>query len=183
MLYMVEIDFQHASRELEWNKWYDEHVAELLSMPGLSTAQRFKCLCPHPSPYLAVYSVPGPQFFESDAYRRRGGRGSTGAWRPLMTNWHRNLYQGLDIAPEVRADQVLIMTEVDASSPALQPWKFHWLDGAGLDQTIGRRGIAVVPSEGAETIWAQTGAAVRPYKPLGARLTGAACCAGTAGSL
>lgn len=174
MLYMVELDFQHASREVEWNKWYEEHLAELLSMPGLGSAQRFKCLCPHPSPYLAVYSVPGPQFFESDAYRQKGGRGSTGEWKPLMTNWHRNLYQGLDIAPEVREDQMLIVTEVDSSSPALKHWTFNWLDNAGLDQTIGRRGIAVVPTEDAETIWAKTGAAVRAYQPLGARRTPAA---------
>jgi len=169
MLYIVEMDFRQASREAEWSRWYDEHITGLLAMPGLSSAQRFKCLSPHPSPYLAIYSVSGPQFFASAAYRRRGGPDSTGEWRSLMSNWHRNLYQGLDVAPEVSEDQALILTEVDASSPALQAWELTWLDNVGLDQTIGRRGIAVVPGRDAETIWTKTAAAVRAYQPLGAR--------------
>lgn len=168
MLYIVEMDFRATAREAQWNQWYDEHVTGLLSMPGMSSAQRFKCLCPHPSPYLAIYSVSGREFFESAAYRQRGGPGSTGEWRPLMSNWHRNLYQGLDVAPEVGEDEVLIVTEVDASAPALHRWEFTWIDNAGLDQTIGRRGIAVVRGKDAEAIWANTAAAVRAYKPLGA---------------
>ena len=166
MLYMVELDFQLRSRQEEWDKWYENHLNKLLSMPGFVSTQRFRCLCPHPSPYLAMHCVPGPQFFESDAYRQKGGRDATGEWQSLMTNWHRNLFKGLDAAPDVRDGEVLLVTEIDAGSPALKRWKFAWLDNVGLDQTIGRRGIAVAPAKGAQDIWAQTGAAVRAYKPL-----------------
>lgn len=169
MLYMVELDFQRTSREAEWNAWYETHVNKLLSLGGLSTAQRFRCLSPFPSPYLAIYSVPGPQFFESDAYRQKGGRASTGEWQPLMTNWHRNLYRGLDTAPEVSEDQVLIVTEVESSSPALTGLALTWLDNVGLDRTVGRRGIAVVPSATAENIWARSVGALRAYKPISPR--------------
>ena len=32
--------------------------------------------------------------FESAEYRARGGPASTGEWRALQTNWHRNLLEG-----------------------------------------------------------------------------------------
>ena len=166
MLYMVEMDLPHASREVEWNVWYESHIGKLLSVEGLSTAQRFRCLPPYPSPYIAIYSVPGPQFFESDAYRQKFGRTSAGEWQALMTNWHRNLYSGLDIAPEVREDQVLVITEVEASSPALKGLALTWLDNVGLDRTVGRRGISILPSAAAENIWVRTVGAVRAYKPI-----------------
>jgi len=166
MLYMVELEFEHKSREIEWLAWYDAHIDELFSFPGVSSAQQFKCLAPYPSPYLAIYSVPGPEYFDSEGYRQKGGRASSGEWRPLMTNWHRNLHRGLDLVPEVSADQVLLVTEVEPSSPSLKGLSLTWLDNVGLDQTIGRRGIAVSTAASADDIWVRSVGAVRAYKPL-----------------
>ena len=87
--------------------------------------------------------------FESAIYKQRGGRASNGDWQKDMTNWHRNLYSGLDATPEVADDAYLLFIderrEMAEREIALPPGiRVHWLTLAGLDRTIPHRGIAVL---------------------------------------
>jgi hypothetical protein len=54
-----------AGREDEFNEWYDKHhLPEILAIPGMSSAQRFRLSEPsaqvgadHPYRYLALYEI------------------------------------------------------------------------------------------------------------------------------
>src|ERR1700681_3849905 len=106
---MVEMYFPHLEREAEWHAWYLAHIRVLLSVPGFRASQRFKAIGPTSSPYLALHEVASAALFDSPAYRARGGPASTGEWRQLQTNWHRNLLEGLDQTPAVAADGHLLL--------------------------------------------------------------------------
>jgi hypothetical protein len=144
MLYVVEMAFTRPDMQEAWDAWYTEHLDILLSVPGFHTAQRFLCLTPWPAPYLAIYTVDSPEVFESAPYRARGGRDSTGEWKPLMVNWDRNVFAGIDRAPEVAAGELLLLTEAEPGALTGAGVDFTWLTSAGLDRTVARRGLAVV---------------------------------------
>jgi len=166
MLYIVDMNFAQAALHVEWDAWYMQHMETLLSVPGVRTAQRFKCLTKYPSPYLAIYSVDTAQVFESAGYRERGGRGSTGKWQPLMTNWHRNLFDGLTIAPAVSEQARLLVTESQPQETADCGCEFLWLRNVGLDRTVPCRGISVVSAANAGKITEKAMGQVRAYRPL-----------------
>lgn len=165
MLYVVEMDFTQPARQAEWDAWYAQHMEVLLSVPGFQTAQRFVCTSAHRAPYLAVYTVTSPEVFESEAYRARGGRESTGEWKPTMTNWDRNLYAGVERAPAVGEQDLLLMTESDRAA-ASSAVRFAWLRAIGLDRTIERRAIAVSPAAAGPRIVRESGGLIRAYRPL-----------------
>jgi hypothetical protein len=166
MLYMVELDFGAPARQAEWDAWYLEHLHVLLSVPGFHSAQRFACLTPWRAPLLAIYTVDSAAVFESAPYRARGGRDSTGEWKPLMRNWDRNVYDGLARAPAVASEQVLLLADADTPSVRQLGIDFHWLEAVGLDRTVLRRGLAVV----AAALWRGLAPArtesLRAYRPL-----------------
>ena len=163
---MVDVDFAQAALQAEWDAWYRQHIEVLLAVPGISTAQRFKCLTRCPSPYLTIYSVDSARVFESAGYRERGGRGSTGKWQPLMTHWLRNLFEGLTMAPAVSEEARLLVTESQPHEIAACGCEFSWLANAGLDRTVPWRGIAVVSDASAGRITAKAMGQVRAYQPL-----------------
>ena len=166
MLYMVDVDFAQPALQAAWDAWYMQHVEVLLAVPGIRTAQRFGCLTRWPSPYLTIYSVDSAQVFESDGYRQRGGRGSTGKWQPLMTNWLRNLFDGLTMAPAVPEESRLLVTESQPNEIADCGCEFSWLRSAGLDRTVPWRGIAVASAANAGGITEKTMGKVRVYRPM-----------------
>lgn len=166
MLYMVDVDFAQAALQAEWDAWYMQHIEVLLAVPGVRTAQRFECLTQCPSPYLTIYSVDSARVFESEDYRQRGGRGSTGKWQPLMTHWLRNLFDGLTIAPAVPEEARLLVTESRPNEIADCGCEFSWLENAGLDRTVPWRGIAVVSVANAGRISEKALGQVRVYRPL-----------------
>lgn len=56
-LFMVMIDVEPQSIEDEFNAWYnDEHVPELLRVPGFLTGQRFRAIAGEPR-YAALYDL------------------------------------------------------------------------------------------------------------------------------
>jgi hypothetical protein len=173
MLYMVEMDFTQPARQTEWNAWYLHHLEVLLSVPGFRTAQRFLCTTPHTAPYLAVYSVDSAEVFESDAYRARGGRDSTGEWKSTMVNWDRNLFSGVDRAPGVSDGELLLMAEDARAVASCTQIGFSWLAPAGLDRSVAKRAIAVAQESQAHRVVQVSGGRVRAYSPLMAqRVTG-----------
>src|SRR5438552_13882541 len=144
MIYMVEMDFPHPERLQEWHDWYLAHIRVLLTVPGFRASQRFEAVVGTHLRYLALHEVESAALFDSAAYRNRGGPASTGEWRQLQTNWHRNLLDGLDETPEVPTDaHLLVLRDArDAKLPA--GIAVHRLRGIGLDRTIVECGLAVL---------------------------------------
>src|SRR5215213_657456 len=149
MIYMVEIDFTHPERLAEWHAWYLAHVRVLQTVPGFRASQRFEAMTNTRSPYLALHEVASPAVFESPEYRARGGPASTGKWRALQTNWHRNLLDGLDETPEVPPNKFLVVLHdaraagFPVEAPPLDA-TIMWLRGVGLEGTAGECGIAII---------------------------------------
>ncbi len=174
MIYCVELAFSQPEREAEWNAWYSTHLDLLLSVPGFSTAQRFVSIAPCRAPYLAAYSVTSGAVFESAPYRHRGGRGSPGAWVPLMINWDRNLFDGIAQMPDVASDQVLAVADGMTGEIRKYPLQLQWLDCVGLDRTVPGRGMGVLSAAEYAALAPVANASLRFYKPLTPQLRVAA---------
>lgn len=65
-LLMVLSDPPEGS-EQPFHDWYDEHAAARLSVPGITTAQRYRALVGEPQ-YMASYDLVSPQVVESPPY-------------------------------------------------------------------------------------------------------------------
>jgi hypothetical protein len=172
MIYMVEMDFPHPERLQEWHAWYLAHIRVLLTVPGFRASQRFEAVVDTPSPYLALHEVASAALFDSAAYRSRGGPASTGEWRQLQTNWHRNLLEGLDQTPDVPADGHLLLLR-DARDVRLPVGiEVDWLRGIGLDRTLTECGLAVLPDPAPVLDLARRYPRVRIYRPISEKIRG-----------
>jgi hypothetical protein len=172
MIYMVEMDFRNTARQEAWEAWYLGHIGRLLTVPGFRASQRFRAVVETASPYLALHEVASAEIFESAAYRAKGGRASTGEWQAQMTNWHRNLLDGLDATPEVPADSHLVVLHEACSLPdrVLRDVAIDWLTGIGLDRTVDQIGLAVVGDPAPFLEPARRDPRVRVFRPLTAKL-------------
>ncbi|MBT2186074.1 DUF4286 family protein [Sphingobium nicotianae] len=55
---MVVFTNPRDHRDDEFNQWYDErHLSDLLSLPGMKTAERYKVVLGEGWRYLAIYDV------------------------------------------------------------------------------------------------------------------------------
>ena len=141
MLYMVELDLPHPSLLEEWHRWYTGHLHLLLSIPGILSAQRFQSTTATLSPFVAIYSITSADVMTSPAYRAKAGPTSPGRWAELMTNWYRNVLDGIERAPEVpMGGWLAIMDRRTASAPPL-PDDFISLKPVALDCSIVERGL------------------------------------------
>jgi len=162
MIFMSQSGLIDAGREKEWDAWYVEHLRIMMTVPGISSAQRFKTDSPGYSPSLAMYTIASAAVFEDPYYQSVRGMGD---WLPLIRKQHyrRNLFEGLDQAPDVAEDCVLIVADRDR--PAEVPGvALIWLKCAGIDRSTPYRGIAVVKSDGAGAGAARGNTAV--YRPV-----------------
>ena len=144
VLYMVEMELPDRSREDEWHKWYANHIAKLLSVDGFHASQRFISRTNTPSPFLAIHDVDGPEVFASVSYKSVGGPSGTGEWQALMTNWYRNLFDGLDRMPELAMDQHLVVFDEGSAAPNGFADRITWLSIAGLDRSAQHRGVLIL---------------------------------------
>lgn len=167
MIFFSESALIEPSRRPEWDEWYKGHLAAMAAVPGILSAQRFAALGPVVPPSLAMYTVTSPAVFESEAYRKTRGMGP---WAKLVdeTQHRRNLFSGLDAAPDIAEGGVLAVADRAAPDAALAG--FAWLAAAGLDRTTPYRGIAVFPTAAAARRAAGGGAAL--YRPVTARHAG-----------
>lgn len=171
MIYMVEHTFALPELEDEWNTWYAGNLRVLLSVPGIDTAQRFRVPDTRPPRFMAMYTVSGPEVFDSEAYRSAGGGGTNSLrFRPAYQVWLRNLFSGIDEAPAVGAGQRLLTidaAEVQDSPPGIA---LQWGRSVGLHQTTPWRALAVVDAS-VPLPKARPGATVTVYEPHGPRLS------------
>lgn len=115
MIYTVECSYADAQTEAEWNDFYSlQKLPALISVSGFHTSQRFKVLAsdvPASVPaYLALHTIDDLNVLTGDEYREKGG-GNFARWQPHITNWHRNLYACMQVAPAVQAGELLLMSQ------------------------------------------------------------------------
>jgi hypothetical protein len=163
MIFMSQSGLSDPGREPEWDAWYAEHLRVMVTVPGISSAQRFKTDSPGYSPSLAMYSVASADVFADPYYQRVRGMGE---WLPLIDkrHYHRNLFAGLDAAPDVPADRALVV--LDRERPTELPGvTLIWLETVGLDRSTPYRGIAVVARAAAQALAEHD---VGVYRPVAA---------------
>lgn len=142
MIFMSQSGLTDPSREGDWDRWYRDHLRLMASVDGVESAQRFKTRTPGYSPSLAMYSMESAAVFQDPYYQSIRGLGE---FLPLIDRrfYHRNLFSGLDLAPAVTSDQVLLVW--DAQEPMELPGiDFTWLEAVAVDKSTPYRGIAVV---------------------------------------
>ena len=142
MIFTSESGLTDPSRLGEWDVWYLGHLAAMVAVPGVSSAQRFRALDADRAPSLAMYTVASPAVFESDVYLRTRGMG------PFVSvvdeRLHRrNLFDGLDVAPEIAMPDILLVADRRAAGASAAG--VVWLHAVGLDRSMVYRGVAVLP--------------------------------------
>jgi len=147
--------------------WYLEHLRNMSSVPGIHSAQRFTTATPGFPRSVALYSVVSEEAFDNDFYRSIRGLGTIA---PLMNEreHHVDLFEGLDAAPVVAADERLLLANRDAPGGDIAGVPFTWLKCVGRDFSTPYRGIAVVPAHSLPAL----DAAVAVYRPVTKRYPG-----------
>jgi hypothetical protein len=171
VIYMVEMALLETGRRAEWDAWYVAHQRRLLTIPGFRASQRFEAVHAAASPFVALHEVDAPDVFTSPAYRSQAGPGNTGEWQDKMGNWHRNLFSGIDRTPDVTDDFRLVLVEDGAATPSLDGAAVRWMEAVGLDRSVARRGLAVIPAAAAGRLDGVAG--IRVLRPIGPRLVAA----------
>lgn len=162
MIFMSQSGLSDAGREGDWDRWYVEHLNIMVSVPGISSAQRFKTATPGHPPSLALYSVASPNVFQDPYYLSVRGMGE---WLSLIDRqyYQRNLFEGLTRAPEVSADKILLVADRSRPEPGLAGADWSWLECVGIDRTTPYRGLAIVERAFAQKLSHASGIAV--YTP------------------
>ncbi|ARP82071.1 sugar ABC transporter [Bordetella genomosp. 8] len=112
MIYTVECSFADPATEAEWNDFYSlEKLPALISVSGFHTSQRFKALSSGCPTYFAIHTIDSLDILQGDEYRQKGG-GNFARWQQHITDWHRNLYEGLDRAPAIGDGEYLLASSV-----------------------------------------------------------------------
>jgi hypothetical protein len=112
MIYTVECTFTNPAIESAWNDFYTlEKLPALISVNGFNTSQRFKALSDGCPAYLAIHSIDNLDILQGDEYRQKGG-GNFALWQEYITDWHRNLYDGLNRAPAIGQNEHLVVSGI-----------------------------------------------------------------------
>ncbi len=143
MIFMSQSGLTDTTRAADWDAWYLEHLRIMATVPGISSAQRFKTDTPGSSPSLAIYSVASADVFKDPYYL--GVRGM-GEWQALVDRryYKRNLFSGLDRAPQVADNQVMLVADRALAEGAIAGIDFTWLKCVGIDRSTPYRGLAVI---------------------------------------
>jgi hypothetical protein len=162
MIFMSQSGIIDAAREDDWDRWYVDHLNIMASVPGISSAQRFKTASAGHPPSLAIYSVASPNVFDDPYYQSVRGMGE---WLSLIDRryYRRNLFAGAEHAPEVTRDRVLLVADSDEPKPSLGALDWTWLECVAIDRSTPYRGIAVVSLDEAEALDSALPVAV--YRP------------------
>ncbi len=163
MIFTSESGLTDPSRLPEWGQWYLGHLAAMAAVPGITSAQRFGGLSEGPPPSLAMYTVASPAVFESETYRRTRGMGP---FVPVVdARMHRrNLFEGLDTAPELPMSAILLVADRGERGPGLAG--LVWLRAVGLDRSTAWRGIGVFPDRAAAQAMADRIGGAALYAPI-----------------
>jgi hypothetical protein len=169
MIFISQSGITDDSRAADWDTWYLEHLRIMASVPGISSAQRFKTGTPGSSPSLAIYSVASADVFTDPYYLSVRGMGE---WLPLIDRryYKRNLFSGLDHAPQVADDALMLVADRGNAEGSIAGIAFTWLTCVGVDRSTPYRGLAVIKT----AVLPALDATVAVYRPASPRMTPAA---------
>jgi hypothetical protein len=170
MIYTVECSFADPNSEAEWNDFYSlEKLPALISVTGFHTSQRFRSLSDDCPVYLAVHTIDDLDVLTGEEYRQKGG-GNFARWQQHITDWHRNLYSDIGLAPAVNADELLVLCE-RGPDPLIQmglsPLAMRAL---ALEKFPERRWLATLPRQNAQLV-GSISEGVHLYAPMTEQLT------------
>lgn len=137
MIYTVELNFSDPSCLEEWSAWYNTYLRQLVTVPGLHSAQRFRAVNGNAAPweFLALYNLASLDVYEHATYRSIGGGGNASKAYHQAISRRRNVYNGINGFPEVSADARLLLTGGVTAPPVLGDVLFVPLSaGAGAQQ-------------------------------------------------
>jgi hypothetical protein len=159
MIFMSQTGLTDTRRATDWDMWYVDHLRIMLTVPGISSAQRFMTDAAGRSPSLAMYSIVGAEVFNDPYYRSVRGLGT---WQPLVDRryYHRNLFSGLERAPAVERGAYLLVADRASEDPDLADLGLTWLTCVGIDRSTPLRGVAAV------TTPPEPRAGVAVYRPV-----------------
>ena len=169
MIFVSQSGLTDNTRVADWDRWYIEHLRIMVTVPGISSAQRLRTDTPGFPPSLAIYSIASPAVFDAPYYQSVRGMG---VWQPLIDHryYKRNLFAGLSEAPPVAADAHLLVADRGQPADIVAGVEFIWLQSVGLDRSTPYRGLAVVDAARLLPL----DAAIAVYRPVTPRFTGAA---------
>lgn len=165
MIYTVECSFADPNSEAEWNDFYSlEKLPALISVTGFHTSQRFKSLSDGCPVYLAVHTIDSLDVLTGEEYRQKGG-GNFARWQQHITDWHRNLYGDIGLAPAVNADELLVLG-ASGPEPLIQMGLTSLaMRAVALDKFPERRWLARMPRRNAHLVESMS-EAVHLYSPM-----------------
>jgi hypothetical protein len=166
MIFMSQSGITDNKRAADWDAWYLEHLRIMATVPGISSAQRFKTDTPGSSPSLAIYSVTSADVFKDPYYLSVRGMGE---WLALIDRryYKRNLFSGLDRAPHVADNACMLIADRENPEGAIAGIEFTWLKCAGIDHSTPYRGLTVVDAKAVPKL----DATVAVYRPASPRMT------------
>ena len=166
MIFNSQSGITAATRAADWDAWYLEHLRIMATVPGISSAQRFKTDTPGFAPSLAIYSVASADVFKDPYYLSVRGLGE---WNALVDKryYNRNLFAGLDHAPLVADDERMLVADRERAEGSIAGIEFTWLECVGIDRSTPYRGLAVV----AATPSLELPATVAVYRAASPRMT------------
>ncbi|MBO9123002.1 MULTISPECIES: sugar ABC transporter [unclassified Rhizobium] len=171
MIYTVECSFADPASEAEWNDFYSlDKLPALISVGGFHTSQRFKALSRGCPVYLALHSIDGLDILTGDEYRQKGG-GNFARWQRHITDWHRNLYSGVDQAPAIGEGEYLALSARGSEPLSQLGLTPHAMHAVAMEKFPECRWIAKVERGNAPDIESLP-ADVHLYAPMTAQLTG-----------
>lgn len=125
-----------------------------MTAPGLAT----RSPAAETHSYLAVHTIAESDVVGSEAYLRNGG-GSFARWQEWITDWRRNIYDGMDLAPDVGSEDVLVLSDGPLASGGQAVWH---LVAVGLDGSPQRRWVSLASLKDIGPVPAGAGV----YEPL-----------------
>ncbi|MFZ4878280.1 sugar ABC transporter [Janthinobacterium sp. Mn2066] len=147
MIYTVECSFADPASEAQWNDFYSlEKLPALISVSGFHTSQRFQALSDGCPTYLAMHTIDGLDILTGEEYRHQGG-GNFASWQQHITDWHRNLYSDIGLAPAVKADEWLVLCSTGPEpllALGLHPLAMH---AVALEKFPPQRWLASLPRQ------------------------------------
>lgn len=152
MIYTVECSFADPHSETEWNDFYSlDKLPALISVTGFRTSQRFKAMSAGCPVYLAIHTVDSLDVLTSEEYRQKGG-GNFAKWQQHITDWHRNLYSDIGLAPAVKADEWLVLS-ANGPDPLIQlGLEPQAMQAVALEKFPEHRWLAVLPRRDAPRV-------------------------------
>ena len=143
MIFMSQSGITDPAQQAAWDHWYQTHLAVMLTVNGIESAQRFTLIQGTAAPSLALYTITSPAVFEDAYYLRIRGMGP---WLPVidLRFYRRTLFAGLDVAPAVLETSVLMVADRTQPEPTLGGMTWTWLEAVALECVPPHRALAVV---------------------------------------